>query len=133
MGWPDLDAELCGLLVGHFGVDITGALTRLPTRDLRMVLPLFVVGRFGGGYDGLALDDANVDLDAYGASQEGALALAGRAVVYLTGLRNHTFDGHVITRITVTTSPMRRPYDSKNQVHRYGVTLRVLTHVRSGA
>lgn len=132
MGWPDLDAELCDLLAGHFGDDITGALTR-PPANLKVVLPLFVVGRFGGGYDGLALDDANVDVDAYGETREGALALAGRAVVYLTGLRNHTFDGHVITRITVTTSPMRRPTDSKNQVHRYGVTLRVLTHVRSGA
>ncbi len=132
MGWPDLDAELCDLLTGHFGDDITGALTRLPGRDLRPILPLFVIGRFGGGYDGLAVDEASVDVDAYGATQEGALTLAGRAVVYLTGLRNHTFDGHVITRVQVSTSPMRRPYDSKNQVHRYGSALRIWVHVRRG-
>ncbi len=131
MSWPDLDAELCRLLLAHFGDDVTGALTRPPS-NLNRVLPVVVVARFGGGYDGIALDDANVDVDVYGAAQEGALALIGRAVVYLTGLRNHTFNGHVFTRIAVTTSPMRRPYDSKNQVHRFGATLRVLTHVHRG-
>ena len=130
MAWADVETILGETLTAHFGNDITGWVTRLPANDIRPHMPLLVVTRFGGGYDGLAIDEAAVDVDVYASSQEGAKALAGRAVLYLTGLRNHTADGHVLTRVQVMTSPIRRPYDSKQQVHRYGAALRVSVHVK---
>ncbi len=129
MGWPDLEAALCELLKAEQPT-LTNALTRLPANDIRPNLPIAVVARFGGGYDGLALDEATLDVDWYAATRDGAVSLSGAGHLYLVRLRNVTFgEGHVITRVAAQTSPLRRPYDSKNQVHRFGAAYRVLVHV----
>lgn len=128
MGWPDLEAALCDLLATE-QTTLKGALTRPPS-NLATQMPLAVVARFGGGYDGLALDEANLDVDWYAATREAALTLAGAGHLYLVRLRNVVFgDAHVITRVVAQTSPMRRPYDSKNQVHRIGAAYRATVHV----
>ncbi len=130
MGWPDLEAALCDILKAEQPT-LTNALTRLPGNDIRAGgMPLAIVARFGGGYDGLALDEATLDVDWYAATRDAAVALAGAGTLHLVRLRNVIFgDGHVITRVVAQTSPLRRPYDSKNQVHRYGAAYRVLVHV----
>ncbi len=129
MAWADIESILCGLLAAEHE-SLKGVLTRTPSNRAQQ-MPLAIVSRFGGGYDGLALDEATVDIDVYAAREDAAKNLCGAIVLHLVGLRNYTTtEGHVLSRISVMTSPLRRPYDSKNQVHRFGVALRVLTHVR---
>ena len=101
--------------------------------NLHLVMPLLVVNRYGGGDDMIAIDKANVDIDCYASTA--VTAKAGIETVrrqVRTQLSGHAASGAVVARVETISGPTRLPYDSRSQVRRFGISIRLTLHQYSG-
>lgn len=96
--------------------------------DLLADLPLGQITRVGGDDDGVRLDRALVDVDAYAATRGEAAELAAWARESLTReLAGTAFNGAVFGRISVVSAPALRPYEN-TALRRIGATYEVFLH-----
>jgi hypothetical protein len=121
--WPDVEVVVIAGLRGH-GVDARAELDN----NLLGELPVVQVTRVGGDDDGLRLDRALIDVDAYAATRAAAAAMSGLVRGYLLDeLRGSATDTAVIGRIRTVSAPSWRPYENTG-LRRNGATYEVFFH-----
>lgn len=102
-------------------------LTDLPA-DLAGALPVVQIERVGGDDDGIRLDRAFVDVDAYASTRQAASELLSQArSLILSSLRGTVTDAAVFTSVRTITAPARRPYENPS-VRRFGATFEIFSH-----
>lgn len=128
----DVEQILSDWLTDQLGPLVQRVLTERPS-DLLAKLPTGVVTLIGGGDDQANLTRPRVDVDWYAAGRDAGVQLASRAHALMRyELRNHrTADGHVITAVRTSSTPRRLPYDSRNQIWRYGASYEIWLHQRA--
>lgn len=118
----------------QLGNRITGTHDRPPS-NLVSSMPLVVVTTFGGGDIDVNLSTPNLAVDLYAAGDDAASDLMDTIHALLRyRLRNYrTVEGHVVTTVRTLGLPRVLPYDSRNQVFRYGGTYQVWLKTRQPA
>lgn len=121
-------------LEDQLGERITGTHDR-PPPNLLQKMPLIVVSRIGGGDVDVNLSTPSLAIDLYGAGDDAASDLMDAVHNLLRyRLRNYrTAEGHVVTTVRTIGLPRPLPYDSRNQVFRYGGTYQVWLQTRQPA
>lgn len=101
--------------------------------NLRFVLPLIVVERFGGADGRIGLDIANVDVDVFATSRADAAAQAEniRRSIRMT-LPGYVHGGTVIAKTETISAPSHAPWDSTAQVRRFVAAYRIHLHQFGG-
>lgn len=124
VGSVDVEAELVAWLSNGLTARV---LTDLPA-DLGGVLPAVQIERVGGDDDGIRLDRAFVDVDAYANTREAASELLAQARSLLLGhLRGVVTAKAVFTSARTISAPARRPYENP-AVRRFGATFEIFCH-----
>jgi hypothetical protein len=124
VGSVDVEAELVAWLTAGLTARV---LTDLPA-DLGGVLPVVQIERVGGDDDGIRLDRAFVDVDAYASTRQAASELLSQTrSLLLGGLRGTVTDAAVFTAARTITAPARRPYENPS-VRRFGATFEIFCH-----
>lgn len=124
VGSVDVEAELVAWLADQLAARV---LTDLPA-DLGSVLPVVQIERVGGDDDGIRLDRAFVDVDAYASTRQAASELLSQArSVLLAHLRGVVTEKAVFTAARTISAPARRPYENPS-VRRFGATYEIFCH-----
>lgn len=124
VGSVDVEAELVAWLTDRLD---ERTLTDLPA-NLGDVLPVVRIQRAGGGDDGIRLDRAFVDVDAYAATRQAASALMSRArSLLLTELRGTVTAAAIFTSARTVSAPAWRPYENPG-LRRFGATFEIFCH-----
>lgn len=124
VGSVDVEVELVAWFKAKLDVR---ALTDLPAA-LVEALPLLQVQRVGGDDDGIRLDRALIDLDAYATTRLGASTLMAEARgALLTQLRGTATETAVFGMIRTVSAPSWRPYENPN-LRRFGATYELFFH-----
>jgi hypothetical protein len=125
MTFPDVETLLVGWLSGHLaGMRVV---TDTPS-NLASLLPVVQVTRFGGGDHSVALDVANIDVDTYAATRQGAAELAEQvryALLFILPGQNNK--GVVVTRTDTLIGPSWRAYEN-TALRRFGATYQLTVH-----
>ncbi|MFF3928282.1 hypothetical protein ACFYZP_08240 [Streptomyces hirsutus] len=120
----DVEAELVAWLKGQLSVRVV---TDLPA-NLGEIAPVVQIHRIGGDDDGIRLDRAIVDLDAFAPTRPAASQLMTRARGALLGkLRGVTTSTAVFTRARTISAPSWRPYENST-LRRFGSTFEIFCH-----
>lgn len=121
--WPDIEVVIIGWLRER-GLDARAELDN----QLLDELPVVQVTRSSGDDDGLRLDRALVDVDAYAANRAAAFALSGMARgLLLNELRGSVTDLAVIGMVRTISAPSWRPYENTG-LRRNGATYEIFFH-----
>lgn len=114
-------------LATQFPAPTYRVVTELPA-NLADVVPLIQVVRFGGSDDIWTVDSANVDVDTFAASRDGARSLAEQV---RTALRLHlpgyASAGAACQSVTTISAPRWVPYDNTS-LRRFNAAYRITIH-----
>lgn len=99
-------------------LDVTNACTELPTNYIQTLAagPLHVIERFGGADRLPGLDVANVAVDTYATTREGAITAAETLRRALRNQQGRAHAGVRFSRVGTISAPARRPFDSRSVV-----------------
>ncbi|MEU5424234.1 hypothetical protein AB0H73_01305 [Streptomyces olivoreticuli] len=126
MTWPDAEAALIAWLAPRLGVRVC---TDAPA-DLDQAVPLVRLRRIGGTDDGVRLDLALIDVDAFASMRPAAVNLAARVRdALLAALPGAVVPSAaaVFTAASTVTAPAWRPWEN-TALTRVGATYAVRLH-----
>ena len=116
-----------GWLATQFPTPTYRVVTELPA-NLADVVPVIQVTRFGGADRFTVLDDANIDVDTFGATRDGARNLGGLVrsalILHLPGVQT---GGGIVTAVSTISAPRWVPYDNTN-LRRFVASYRITIH-----
>lgn len=122
-------------LVANFLATVGGFtnITRRQPLNLRFVMPLLVVERFGGSDRLVTVDVARIDIDTFCATEDAADVQAENVRTLLrTRLPGRVWGGATVLRVETFSAPRPLPWDSRNEVFRVGGSYQITTRTFAG-